>query len=95
MPYTRKSTKPAASTTEASKPKVSEADLKPAFHSIGALFETSSDKVPFVGPVDDDVLEAMGLETPDGKEWKLFTSHKTSRSGKEYLSIYLGLSDKR
>ena len=90
MAYTRKTAKPAAETTEAKAEAV-----EPAFHSIGALFETSSDRVPYVGPVDEDVIEALGLDTPSGKEWKLFTSLKKSKAGKEYLSLYLGLSDKR
>ena len=90
MAYTRRSSsKPAAaSTTEAQAEEVS-------FHGLGALFETSSDRVPFVGPVDDDIVAALELPTPEGKEWKLFTSRKQSRNGKEYLSLYLGLSDKR
>ena len=89
MAYTRKSTAK-ASTTEA------KATTKtPAFHSLGALFETSSEALPFVGKADDSLLEAMGLEAPEGQEWKIFCKQKTSKGGKPYLSVYLGLSDKR
>lgn len=91
MAYTRKTTKasaPAATEAQADTQEVS-------FHSLGALFETSSDRVPLVGPVDDDIVAALELPTPEGKEWKLFTSRKQSRNNKEYLSLYLGLSDKR
>ena len=69
--------------------------VEPAFHSIGALFATSSEKVPFVGKADASLLEALGLEAPEGKEWKLFVTAKTAKSGKPYNSIYLGLSDIR
>ena len=67
----------------------------PAFHSIGAIFETSSEALPFVGKADASLLEALGLEAPEGKEWKIFVKAKTSKAGKAYNSVYLGLSDIR
>ena len=63
---------------------------EPAFHSIGAIFETSSEALPFVGKADNSLLEA-----PEGKEWKIFVKAKTSKAGKPYNSVYLGLSDIR
>ena len=66
-----------------------------AFHSIGAIFETSSEALPFVGIADNSLLEALGLEAPEGKEWKIFVKAKTSKAGKPYNSVYLGLSDIR
>ncbi|MCE2843156.1 MAG: hypothetical protein LW689_10465 [Novosphingobium sp.] len=66
-----------------------------AFHSIGAIFETSSEALPFVGKADASLLEALGLEAPEGKEWKIFVKAKTSKAGKAYNSVYLGLSDIR
>lgn len=90
MAYTRKAAaKPAtaaAATTETQ---------GKAFHSLGAIFETSSEALPFVGKADDSLLEALGLEAPEGQEWKIFVKAKTSKAGKAYLSVYLGLSDKR
>ena len=68
---------------------------EPAFHSIGAIFETSSEALPFVGIADASLLEALGLEAPEGKEWKIFVKAKTAKSGKAYNSVYLGLSDIR
>ena len=68
---------------------------EPAFHSIGAIFETSSEALPFVGKADNSLLEALGLEAPEGKEWKIFVKAKTSKAGKPYNSVYLGLSDIR
>lgn len=68
---------------------------EPAFHSIGAIFETSSEALPFVGKADATLLEAMDLDAPEGKEWKIFVKAKTSKAGKAYLSVYLGLSDIR
>lgn len=65
------------------------------FVELGALFDTKSDTTPFVGIVDDSLLEALGLEAPEGKEYKVFTRLRTSKKGKDYLSLYLGLSDKR
>jgi hypothetical protein len=65
------------------------------FHSLGALFATSSEALPFVGKPDVALLEALGLEAPAGKEWKIFVKAKTSKAGKPYLSAYLGLSDIR
>ena len=88
--YTRKSTK--ASTTEATSTTEQKA---PAFHSIGAIFETSSEALPYVGKADDSLLEALDLEAPEGKEWKIFCKQKTSKAGKAYISVYLGLSDVR
>lgn len=89
--YTRKSTSKPAATTEAS----AAATKTQAFHSLGALFETSSEALPFVGKADDSLLEALNLEAPEGQEWKIFVKAKTSKAGKAYLSVYLGLSDKR
>ena len=88
--YTRKSTK--ASTTEATSTTEQKA---PVFHSIGAIFETSSEALPFVGKADASLLEALGLEAPEGREWKVFVKAKVSKAGKPYLSVYLGLSDIR
>lgn len=68
---------------------------EPAFHSIGAIFETSSEALPFVGKADNSLLEALGLEAPEGKEWKIFVKAKVSKAGKPYNSVYLGLSDIR
>jgi len=68
---------------------------EPAFHSIGAIFSTSSEALPFVGKADATLLEAMSLEAPEGKEWKIFVKAKTSKAGKAYYSVYLGLSDVR
>jgi hypothetical protein len=68
---------------------------EPAFHSIGAIFQTSSEALPFVGKADATLLEALGLEAPEGKEWKIFVKAKTSKAGKAYNSVYLGLSDIR
>ena len=91
MAYTRKSTaaKPA---TEAAATTKTQGKV---FHSLGALFETKSDGVPFVGPADDSLIEALGLQAPAGKVWKIFTSAKTSKAGDQYISVYLGLSDIR
>ena len=66
---------------------------EPAFHSIGAIFGTSSEATPFAGIADNSLLEALGLEAPEGKEWKIFVKAKTSKTGKSYYSVYLGLSD--
>ena len=88
--YTRKSTK--TSTTEVTSPT---GQKVPAFFSIGAIFETSSEALPYVGKADDSLLEALDLEAPEGKEWKIFCKQKTSKAGKAYLSVYLGLSDIR
>jgi len=63
------------------------------FHSIGAIFATSSTTTPFVGMPDDGLLKACNLEAPEGQEWKIFLKHKISKKGKPYLSAYLGLSD--
>ena len=68
---------------------------EPAFHSIGAIFQTSSEALPVVGKADATLLEALGLEAPEGKEWKIFVKAKTSKAGKAYNSVYLGLSDIR
>jgi hypothetical protein len=68
---------------------------EPAFHSIGAIFATSTEALPFVGKADATLLEALGLEAPEGKEWKIFVKAKTSKAGKAYNSVYLGLSDIR
>lgn len=66
-----------------------------AFHSLGAIFQTSSSELPFVGKADAALIEALGLEAPAGKEWKIFVKAKTSKGGKAYNSVYLGLSDIR
>lgn len=84
MAYTRKTKTTAAAEAEG-----------PVFHSIGAIFETSSEALPFVGKADDSLLEALDLTAPEGKEWKIFCKQKTSKAGKPYISVYLGLSDKR
>jgi len=81
-------------TTKASSKSTTE-QKAPAFFSIGALFETSSKDLPFVGKADTSLLEALDLECPEGKEWKIFVKTKTSKAGKAYLSVYLGLSDVR
>lgn len=88
MAYTRK-------TTKASAPAATTETEGPAFHSIGAIFETSSEALPFVGKADDSLLEALDLTAPEGKEWKIFCKQKTSKAGKPYISVYLGLSDIR
>ena len=77
------------------KAKSTEAVEGKPFHSIGAIFETSSEALPFVGKADASLLEALSLEAPEGKEWKIFVKTKTSKAGKAYLSVYLGLSDIR
>jgi hypothetical protein len=87
MAYTSTKTKATTKTTTDEKTK--------AFHSLGALFETSSDELPLVGKPDTQLLEALGLEAPAGKEWKIFVKAKLSKAGKPYLSAYLGLSDIR
>jgi len=84
----------ANATTKTTKTTTTEAK-EPAFHSIGAIFETSSEALPFVGKVDASLLEALGLEAPEGKEWKIFVKAKVSKAGKAYNSVYLGLSDIR
>jgi hypothetical protein len=95
MAYVKKTAAKAA-TTEATTTETTETTKKaPAFHSLGALFETSSEALPFVGKADDSLLEALGLEAPEGKEWKIFVKAKVSKGGKPYLSAYLGLSDIR
>jgi len=78
-----KSTQPAESTTS------------PQFVDIGALFESSSQAYPFTGLVSDSLLEALGLEAPEGKEYHLFARIRESKKGREFLSVYLGLCDKR
>jgi hypothetical protein len=93
MAYVRKTAAKAAS-TEATTTETTTTKA-PAFHSIGALFETSSEALPFVGKADDSLLEALGLEAPEGKEWKIFVKAKVSKGGKPYLSAYLGTSDIR
>ena len=62
---------------------------------IGAVFESSSDKYPFTGLVNESLLEALGLKPPAGKEYHLFTRVCTSKKEKEFLSVYLGLCDKK
>ena len=66
---------------------------EPTQHSIGALFATSSEAIPFVGKADATLLEAISLEAPEGKDWKIFCKAKVSKKGKPFLSVYLGLSD--
>lgn len=66
-----------------------------AFHPLGAIFQTSSSELPYVGVADTTLIEALGLEAPAGKEWKIFVKAKTSKGGKAYNSVYLGLSDIR
>jgi hypothetical protein len=83
-----------ANTTTAQTKTATEAK-EPAFHSIGAIFATSTEALPFVGKADATLLEALGLEAPEGKEWKIFVKAKTSKAGKAYNSVYLGLSDIR
>lgn len=63
-----------------------------AFHALGAIFQTSSSELPYVGVADAALIEALGLEAPAGKEWKIFVKAKTSKGGKAYNSVYLGLS---
>jgi hypothetical protein len=65
------------------------------FHSLGAIFATSSEALPYVGKPDASLLEALNLEAPEGKEWKVFIKAKISKTGRPYLSAYLGLSDIR
>lgn len=65
------------------------------FVELGALFETSSEAYPFIGLADDSLLTSLGLEAPEGKEYKVFARLRTSKKGKDYLSLYLGLSDIR
>ncbi len=89
MAYTRKSTPKAAATQAHSR------SAEPAFHPLGAIFETSSDSTPFVGKADANLLEAFNLAAPEGMEWKIFVRSRTSKAGKPYLSVYLGLSDLR
>ena len=86
-----KGTPAKAKTTDAK----TSAPKEQAFHSIGALFETTSEALPLVGKADHTLLEALGLEAPEGKEWKIFVKAKTSKAGKDYYSAYLGLSDVR
>ncbi|MCE2836332.1 MAG: hypothetical protein LW834_05075 [Cyanobium sp. 49614_E6] len=88
MAYTKATTKAAAT-------KASTEQEAPAFHSIGAIFATSSETTPFVGKPDASLIEALGLVAPEGKEWKIFVKAKVSKAGKPYDSIYLGLSDIR
>jgi hypothetical protein len=83
-----------ATTTTAQTKTATEAK-EPAFHSIGAIFQTSSEALPFVGKADATLLEALGLVAPEGKEWKIFVKAKVSKAGKAYNSVYLGLSDIR
>lgn len=90
MAYTTK-----AKSTQSTKATSTEAVEGKAFHSIGAIFETSSPALPFVGKADASLLEALSLEAPEGQEWKIFVKAKTSKAGKAYLSVYLGLSDIR
>ena len=75
--------------------KAAESTTAPQFVDIGALFESSSDAYPYTGLVSDSLLEALGLEAPEGKEYHLFTRLVVSKKGKEFLSTYLGLCDKR
>ena len=82
-------------TTKATTTKTTTDAAEPAFHSIGAIFQTSSEALPFVGKADNTLLEALGLEAPEGKEWKIFVKAKVSKAGKAYNSVYLGLSDIR
>jgi hypothetical protein len=67
----------------------------PQFIDLGALFESSSDTYPYTGLVSDKLLEALGLEAPEGKEYKIFAKIRESKKGKPYLSVYAGLCDKR
>lgn len=66
-----------------------------AFHALGAIFQTSSSELPFVGVADKELLDRLGIVPPEGKEWKIFLKSKVSKQGKHYLSAYLGLSDIR
>lgn len=72
-----------------------ETTTAPQFVDIGALFESSSDAYPYTGLVSDTLLEALGLEAPEGKEYHLFARVRESKKGREFLSVYLGLCDKR
>lgn len=72
-----------------------ETTTAPQFVDIGALFESSSDAYPYTGLVSDSLLEALGLEAPEGKEYHLFARVRESKKGREFLSVYLGLCDKR
>lgn len=89
MAYTRTISTKAAATHDQAR------SAEPAFHPLGAIFETSSDSTPFVGKADANLLEAFNLVAPEGKEWKIFVRSKTSKAGKPYLSVYPGLSDLR
>lgn len=90
MAYTRRTSKAAAATP------VSTGTAEPVFHALGAIFETASESTPFVGMADEVLLQALNLEQPpQGKEWKIFARARTSRAGKPYISLYLGLSDLR
>ena len=91
MTYTTKAKATATTGSTSSETAVKSKD----FYSLGALFETSSDALPFVGKPDASLLEAIGIEAPEGKEWKIFVKAKVSKAGKPYLSAYLGLSDIR
>ena len=66
-----------------------------AFHTLGAIFQTSSSELPYVGVADKELLERLGYSAPEGKEWKIFLKPKVSKQGRHYLSAYLGLSDIR
>lgn len=66
-----------------------------AFHPLGAIFQTSSSDLPYVGVADKELLDRLGYSAPPGKEWKIFLRQKVSKQGKHYLSAYLGLSDIR
>jgi hypothetical protein len=66
-----------------------------AFHPLGAIFQTSSSELPYVGVADKELLDRLGIVPPEGKEWKIFLKQKVSKQGKHYLSAYLGLSDIR
>jgi len=72
-----------------------ESTTAPQFVDIGALFESSSDAYPYTGLVSDTLLESLGLEAPEGKEYHLFARVRESKKGREFLSLYLGLCDKR
>lgn len=73
-----------------------ESTTAPQFVDIGALFETAnSDAYPYTGLVSDTLLESLGLEAPEGKEYHLFARTRESKKGRVFLSLYLGLCDKR
>lgn len=87
--------KPTMAIRKAQAAQATETTTAPQFVDIGALFDSSSAAYPYTGLVSESLVEALGLEAPDGKEYHLFARLRESKKGKEFLSVYLGLCDKR